>query len=330
MSSFPKPTTFSGSEEATTNAAAFTIHHADSLSFSVAWLRSRPNWSIDCAVLPGSSAPERVRPSRAPGGGCEHDELDWDVAMLYDVVDMIALDSRSAMRRVLLVEDDDVLRRNYEALLGAHRLAVCACATKSEAIAAFKRDLFDVVILDVTLGSEYEAGFDLCQQFREQRKTTPIIFLTERDEDADRISGLRLGADDYLSKTISSAFLVARINALIRRVETLLGGTTEPAAAPSERAGSRLRIDERLSRAYWLELPLDLSLTQYWILKDLFSHSGVVRSTTDLMRAASITVQPNTIVVHIKTIREAIQKITPNFACIKSERARGYRWVDDP
>jgi two-component system, OmpR family, response regulator len=82
--------------------------------------------------------------------------------------------------------------------------------------------------------------------------------------------------------------------------------------------------------APWKELPLNLSLTQFWILKDLLEHAGEVRSTTDLMRAAHITVQPNTIVVHIKTIREEIQKITPDFACIKSERARGYRWMDDP
>jgi two-component system OmpR family response regulator len=76
---------------------------------------------------------------------------------------------------------------------------VRACATKTEAIAAFDRERFDVIILDVTLGGEYEAGFDLCQQFREKQKVTPIIFLTERDEDTDRISGLRLGADDYLT-----------------------------------------------------------------------------------------------------------------------------------
>jgi two-component system OmpR family response regulator len=252
-----------------------------------------------------------------------------DVAVLCSPTEMTAPDPGS-QRRVLLVEDDDILRRNYEALLSAHRLTVCGCATKSEAIAAFNRERFDVVILDVTLGGEHEAGFDLCQKFREQEKITPIIFLTERDEDGDRISGLRLGADDYLSKTISSAFLVARINALIRRVETLLSGAAEPATMPSKEVNSRLRIDERLSRAYWLDLSLDLSLTQYWILKDLFCHSGEVRSTTDLMRAANITVQPNTIVVHIKTIRERIQKITPDFACIKSERARGYRWVDEP
>ena len=195
------------------------------------------------------------------GSGSERDELDCDVVVRYNTVEMIGSDTTSSMRRVLLVEDDDILRRNYEALLGAHRLAVCACATKSEAMAAFKRDAFDVVILDVSLGGEYEAGFDLCQRFREQRKTTPIIFLTERDEDADRISGLRLGADDYLTKTISSAFLVARIHALIRRVETLLAGTDEPATNSAKESASRLRIDERLSRAHWLESPLDLSLT---------------------------------------------------------------------
>ena len=129
--------------------------------------------------------------------------------------------------------------------------------------------------------SDLEAGFDLCQKFREQRETTPVIFLTELDEEGNRISGLRLGADDYLSKTISSAFLVARIYALIGRVETLLGAAAEPATVPSKGSDARLRIDERLARAFWLESPLDLSLTRYWILKDLFSHSGEVRSAAD-------------------------------------------------
>jgi two-component system, OmpR family, response regulator len=253
---------------------------------------------------------------------------DGQERMLDINPDMNSLDP-ALMRRVLLVEDDDDLRRDYELLLSAHRLSVHSCATKSEAISAFGRENFDVVILDVTLGHDYEAGFDLCQTFREKRKATPIIFLTERGDDTDRISGLRLGADDYLSKTISGAFLVARINALIRRVEALTRGGYEPVSVPSAQGGSPLRIDERLSRAYWHNAALDLSLTQFWILKDLFEHAGEVRSTTELMRAANITVQPNTIVVHIKAIREEIQKISPDFACIKSERARGYRWVSE-
>jgi two-component system OmpR family response regulator len=234
------------------------------------------------------------------------------------------------MRRVLLVEDDDILRRNYETLLCTHRLSVFACANKFDAAAAFERETFDVVILDVTLGRDYEAGFELCQLFRQKRQSTPIIFLTERNEDHDRISGLRVGADDYLTKTISGAFLVARINALIRRVEALTGGSREHEDATPRRSTESLFIDDRLSRAYWNDVPLELSLTQFWILKDLFEHQGEVRSITELMRAANITVQPNTIVVHIKTIREEIQKTAPGFSCIKAERARGYRWIAEP
>ena len=245
---------------------------------------------------------------------------EWIEMVLNDWAEMSPSGAKS-MWRVLLVEDDDVLCRNYETLLTAHQLSVCACATKSDAIAAFGREAFDVVILDVTLGTECEAGFELCQMFREKRKITPIIFLTERNEDSDRISGLRLGADDYLVKTVSGTYLAARVNALIRRVEALTGGATERVVGTSQKEDTPLRIDERLSRAYWRDTPLDLPLTQFWILKDLFEHAGEVRSTTDLMRAANVTVQPNTIVVHIKTIREEIQKLTPDFACIKSERA---------
>src|SRR5262245_33130332 len=242
--------------------------------------------------------------------------------------EMKALD-KQGQRQILLVEDDDVLRKNYDALLRAHGLSVTTCASKAEAITAFGRLAVDVVILDVTLDSEYEGGFELCQTFRETQKVTPIVFLTERDQDHDRISGLRLGADDYLSKTISGAYLVARINALIRRVEALVGGAGEPAIPNPEEKGILPRIDDRLSTAYWNNTSLDLSLTQCWILKELYEHKGQVRSTTELMRAASITVQPNTIVVHIKAIRETIQALDPNFGCIKSERARGYRWVNE-
>ena len=235
----------------------------------------------------------------------------------------------AAMRRVLLVEDDVLLRNNYEALLSAHRFSVLACDSVAAAITAFDREAFDVIVLDVTLGSDYEGGFDLCRRFRERQKTVPIIFLTEHDEDADKISGLRMGADDYLSKTISGTFLTARIAALIRRVETLVSNGSRTDQLETIEGGSCLRIDEKLSRAYWAGSPLNLSLTQYWILRDLFLHKGQVRSITDLMRAASITVQPNTIVVHIKSIREELERHFPEFSCIRSERARGYRWIEE-
>ncbi|MGI9502363.1 MAG: response regulator [Geminicoccaceae bacterium] len=242
--------------------------------------------------------------------------------------------SEDKAKRILLVEDIEILRANYQTILEAHHFSVCGCGSKAEALDAFAREAFDVVILDVTLGADYEAGFELCQAFRTRRETTPIVFLTERDEDPDRISGLRLGADDYLTKTVSAAYLVARINALIRRVETLTksSASESPRAAPKRSLmveGSDLQIDDALSVAYWQNKAIDLSLTQFWILADLAKHAGSVRSIEDLMEAANITVQPNTIVAHIKTIREKIQKVDPTFGCIKAERARGYRWLEE-
>jgi two-component system OmpR family response regulator len=234
------------------------------------------------------------------------------------------------MKKVLLVEDDDVLRNNYNMLLTAHRLSVTTSSNKSDAISAFAEDDFDAIILDVTLHSDFEAGFELCQKFRSQKEHIPIIFLTERDEDADRISGLRLGADDYLSKTISGAYLVARISALIKRFEILTARQVSHAVPHKVGSQAGLRIDENLSCAYWDGTKLNLSLTQFWILKDLYLNTGAVRSVTDLMKSASITVQPNTIVAHIKAIRDEIQKFYPEFSGIKSERARGYRWIADP
>jgi tetratricopeptide (TPR) repeat protein len=123
--------------------------------------------------------------------------------------------------------------------------------------------------------------------------------------------------------------LFERALAIREKVEALTRAAPAPAAAVLQQQGSPLRLDVLTSLAYWNNSPLDLSLIQFWILKDLFEHVGEVRSITELMRAAHVMGQPNTIVVHIKTIREEIQKIAPEFACIKSERARGYRWVDD-
>jgi two-component system, OmpR family, response regulator len=246
----------------------------------------------------------------------------------HNAAEVIAPDLAS-MRRVLLVENDEILRRNYKALLSAHGFEVRTCATKSDAIVAFNQERFDVIIFDVTLNVDYETDLSICQVFRERQRMMPIIVLTEHEERPNTVKGVLSGADDYLSKTTSTAFLVARINALIGRMEALTSGASDSENETSAEGGSHLHIDERLSRAYWLRSMLDLSLTQFWILQDLFEHHGEVRSTVSLMRAANISVQPNTIVVHIKAIRKAIQKITPDFACIKSERAGGYRWIED-
>jgi two-component system, OmpR family, response regulator len=233
--------------------------------------------------------------------------------------------TNGTQKKVLLVEDDAVLRGNYERLLGQYALSVRSSATALLAKELFDQERFDVVILDVALGADYEAGFELCQAFRTKRNDVPIIFLSERDDISDRISGLRLGADDYLSKTTATKYLVARIAALIRRMESIYGGQRTEQRYIDR---SELTLDDQASCAYWKSIPLRLSLTQFWILRDLALNPGTIRSIDDIMRAANITVQPNTIVVHIKAIRGIFLEIDPQFECIKNERSRGYRWVN--
>jgi len=122
---------------------------------------------------------------------------------------------------IAIVEDEPAIRDNYAEALRKHGFAVQAYASRPEARAAFTAKLPDLVMIDVGLGDELEGGYELCRELRARSSNLPILFLTARDSELDVISGLRLGADDYLSKSVSLPQITARIHALLRRVEAL-------------------------------------------------------------------------------------------------------------
>ncbi|WP_255505394.1 response regulator transcription factor [Alkalisalibacterium limincola] len=124
-------------------------------------------------------------------------------------------------RTVAIVEDEPDLRENYAQALRRYGHAVLAFADRPSARDAFSLRLPDLVIIDIGLGDEPEGGFELCRELRARSATLPILFLTARDSDLDVISGLRLGADDYLGKDISLPQLTARVQALFRRLEAM-------------------------------------------------------------------------------------------------------------
>ena len=129
---------------------------------------------------------------------------------------------------ITLVEDDPQLQANYAQALKREGYEIKICASKQEALAAFERELPDLVILDVMLGDEMNAGFELCRYLRSLSPILPIIFLTARNSDIDRVSGLRLGAWDYLTKDVTTLdFLPARITAMFRTVEILRSGKSD-------------------------------------------------------------------------------------------------------
>src|SRR6202048_718282 len=124
-------------------------------------------------------------------------------------------------RMVAIVEDEPAIRDNYAAAFTREGYVVRTYANRSQAMTAFASRLPDLAVIDISLEEEPEGGFELCRQLRALSAELPIIFLTARDSELDAVSGLRLGADDFLTKDLSLAHLIARVNALFRRVDAL-------------------------------------------------------------------------------------------------------------
>lgn len=226
---------------------------------------------------------------------------------------------------IAYVEDKDETRESFAEQLCREGFEVVAYASKEEAIAGFKQQLPDLALLDVAHAGDRDAGYQVCTELRRISSEVPIIFLTHRHGEIDRISGLRLGADDYISKDASLEYIVIRIETLIRRLQAVraAGAVEVPEPAP----GEDLRLDDTYSTVFWKGTRLDLPLTHFWILRELWQSPGEVRSHRELMKAASIVVEPNTIAAHVKAIRQTFTRLDPEFACIRTERGRGYRWV---
>lgn len=224
-------------------------------------------------------------------------------------------------RHIALVEDDDVLRENYADMLRSEGFVVDVYDADGPARAAFAQELPDMALLDIALHGNPEAGFALCMWLRERSKTLPIVFLTSHSSNVDRISGLRLGADDYITKDTAVDYIVIRIRTLFRRMDALASD-----GGHAVRASSSLTINDVTLTATWRGQPLVLSLTQFWMLRALVAHPGEVLSHQTLMEAANVIVEPNTVVAHIKVIRNKFREIDPEFSGIATERGKGYRW----
>ena len=231
--------------------------------------------------------------------------------------------------QIALVEDNEVIRDNYAEILSDEGFNVDVFSNRHEAMEHFLTALPDIALLDVGLKEERDGGFKLCSELRRLSPKLPIIFLTSRDEEFDRISGLRLGADDYITKDIGINYLMVRIEALFHRIETLTQKDLSSSKVVTKNLiyGS-LELDLVRLMAFWKNIPLELSLTQFWILSELLNKPGEIKSYDKLMHNAKICVEPNTITAHIKAIRHRFRAIDCSFDCIKTERSAGYRWLD--
>ena len=178
------------------------------------------------------------------------------------------------MRRIALIEDDKSLRENYTDALLRQGYQVSGYDNRAAAEQAFNVRLPDLAIIDIGLQDEYDGGFKLCQMLRQLSPTVPIIFFTARDNDIDTVSGLRMGADDYLTKDISLPHLLARISALFRRSELLNSPVDETSIIEVD----DLILDSNRMQVSWQNHVVDLTITEFWMLYSLDKQPGHVKN----------------------------------------------------
>lgn len=228
---------------------------------------------------------------------------------------------------IAIVEDDPDQRANYRDAITKKGYEVTAYGSREEALNGFSDRLPDLAILDIILGEEVDAGFQLCRDLLTRAPTLPVIFLTERINEIDKISGLRLGAWDYLPKPISLDYLAERISSLLR-INEARSAQTE-AESPTARHIGKLTLDQDALLVSWNGERIDLSGTEFRMLAKLVRVPGHAVSYEMLMNATMQSlVTNNTINTHMRNIRKKFEKVDAEFACIKSEYGFGYRWSD--
>ena len=231
----------------------------------------------------------------------------------------------STSKLVAVVEDEVAIRDNYLAGLRRQGYRVVGYGGRKEALAGFANRSPHLAIIDVNRGTEFEGGFELCRELRARSGQLPIIFLTARESELDAVSGLRLGADDYLTKRTSIEHLLARVAALFRRVEALRSGD----ASSEQLEQGSLTLDRDRMTAQWKAKNVPLTVTEFWVVHALALHPGHVRSREQLMAAANVVLDDGTVTSQIKRIRAKFVALDASFDAIQTVYGMGYRWQSD-
>jgi DNA-binding response OmpR family regulator len=235
------------------------------------------------------------------------------------------------IRRVLLVDDDRALSTILAAALSDEGFEVATAANGLEGVRVFEAAGADLVVLDVLM-PELD-GLEVCRRLR-KKSAVPIILLSSRGEEVDRVTGLETGADDYMTKPFSTRELVARIRALARRLGATGGAAAEAApsalgAAPVE-AGA-LRLDPARFETSWRGAPVALTRSEFQILSALARNRGTVLARErllDIARGEDAVVTDRTVDTFIKRLRKKIRDVDESFDEIETVFGVGYRYKD--
>ncbi len=222
---------------------------------------------------------------------------------------------------IAIVEDDEQQRTHYADALRRAGYGVAEYVNREQAIRGLNQQLPDLAILDIILGSEVGGGFEVCRELKSRSPLIPVIFLTTRGDELDKIYGLQLGAWDYQTKPVSLDFLITRVDSLFR-----IKQSSSNHSAASRTLGN-LELNPVNMRVTWKRSPVELTPTEFDILSALIMHPDGA-SIDDLVKATKQgLVEDNTINTHILHIRKKLKRVDPDFNCIKTRYGFGYCWI---
>ncbi|MFC1885988.1 two-component system response regulator CreB [Thermodesulfobacteriota bacterium] len=220
---------------------------------------------------------------------------------------------------ILIVEDEPAIADNIQYVLETDGFETIRSSSGMPVIALLSRKRIDLMILDIGLPDIN--GFELCKQIRKTHQI-PIIFLTARSDEVDRVVGLEIGGDDYVTKPFSPRELSARVKAVLRRVHT----------AAKKTGSGVFQVDEIKRRISFFNTVLPLSRYEYRLLKTLINRPGEVFTREQLMDTAWDEPEASmdrTVDAHIKNLRAKLKAVNPDIDPIITHRGTGYALRDD-
>ena len=232
---------------------------------------------------------------------------------------------------IALVDDDRNILTSLSIALQTEGFATRLYTDGESALKALSASPADLAIFDIKMPQM--DGLELLRRVRE-KSAMPVIFLTSKDDELDEALGLAMGADDYVAKPFSQRLLIARIRAILRRVEyqQAHGMVNEPATEAAVLERGRLSIDAARHKILWDDKQVSLTVTEFLILEALAQRPGVVKSRNQLMDVAyhdDIFVDDRTIDSHIKRIRRKFRVVDPQFDGIETLYGAGYRFGEE-